>query len=233
MSQFRGFVARISEKESPANARRKWTLYSFKVEKEDGTEYEDWVTFGFDPPPFKEGDFIEFEAQKNDKGYLQYVSGTGKQIKNPPARGGAKSTAQVGGGNAGVVPPTQTSGVSGTVGQPTNDRQTSIVLQHSQEMALRAVAILLEHDGLPMSAAKTPAGTAKRFAEINAMIDKLTRRFYDDTNSDRILTLVAPTVTDTAADGPLPAVATEKPKTQAVKAATVTVGTTETTEGVF
>jgi hypothetical protein len=227
MTQYRGFVSKLVTRNSEPGAKRRWTAYSFRVEKEDGTEYEEWFSYGFEAPPFQEGAFIEFEAQKDDRGYLKYVQGTGKQIKNPPARAAAKRSGVVGNGVE-SLPQSATAPVAKD-SSASNDRQTSIVLQHSQEMALRAVAILLEHDGLPMSTAKTAAGTAKRFAEINAMIDKLTRRFYDDTNSDRILTLVASTVVEAETPDPLPAVATEKPKAAAPKAAPASTST----EGVF
>lgn len=72
-------------------------------------------------------------------------------------------------------------------------------------MGLRAAALLLEHDGIPMTKASNKAGEAKRFEEIVAVIDKLTVKFYRDAETGRLLETVADMgVVDTSADGPIP-----------------------------
>jgi len=209
LSQFKGFIAKIGTKEG-TSARGKWTAYSFKVEKDDGSEYEDWVNFGFERPPFKEGDYIEFQADQNERGFLQYIKGTGKPIKNPPARASAKQSGNAVSGNPATGAGTGTAG--STAANAGADRQTQIVLQHSQEIAIRVVAVLLTNDALPMSEAKTKAGTAKRFNEIMAFVDKLTVKYHNDAATGRILTTVADSPIDTSPDGPIPPAATEKPK---------------------
>lgn len=115
----------------------------------------------------------------------------GDTITAPSQSSGAEKEAGLGrGGNS------RDSGV---------DRQTSIVLQHSQEMALRAISVLLEHDGLPLTKASNKAGEAKRFDEIVAAIDKLTVKYYRDAETGRLLETVADMgVVDTSADGPIP-----------------------------
>jgi len=196
--KYRGFVARIGVKDGKAKKPpyRAYKLFSVKIEKEDGTEYADWVGFGFDPVPFSEGDFVEFEAEKGDNGYINFVKGTGTLVKNPPARASAKKAGS----------PSAGTGTEGDTGSSSGDanRQTQIVLQHSQEMAVRMVELLHGLDALPISAAATKAGEAKRFSEVNAIVDKLTVRFYNDVVTGRLLTTVADTVQDTKADGAIP-----------------------------
>lgn len=205
--QFRGFVANISSRKAGRGM-----AYSFRLETEKGEDWEydgkTWIGFGFEKPPFAEGDFIEGECEVNEKGYLQYIKGSGRQVKNPPARARAKNSDAVSNGSAASTPR------MASEAEPTGvaDRQTQIVLQHSQEMAIAAVGVLLQHDALPMSEAKNKAGTAKRFAEISAMIDKMTRKYYDDVVTGQLLTVVAPELISTEPDGQIPPPATQQPK---------------------
>ena len=216
--RYEGFVSKISSRSA---GRKGGLAYSFLLENPDGTDGP-WIGFGFESPPFKEGDYISVEADKNEKGYINYVKGTGQQIKNPPARASAKPAGHVGQGTREVSrgEAEAVAGHSASAGEQsvsTADRQTQIVLQHSQEMAIAAVNVLLTHDALPMSEAKSKAGTAKRFDEVRAMIDKLTRKFYDDVVTGQLLKIVAPEITSTEPDGPLPEVATEQPRAAAKK----------------
>lgn len=203
---YKGFIATIIGRDVPARGRKAATkAYSFKLELEDGNEVPEWFGYGFKEPPFKEGQYVQFDAENNERGFLTVIEGTGSSPKNPPARKQAKQSTTATGGGAGT-------GGAGRVdtGRASQsdangaDRQTQIVLQHSQEIAIRAVAALLQHSALPMTGAATKAGEAKRFAEITAMIDKLTVRYYNDVVTARLLTIVADTVPSTAPDGPLP-----------------------------
>lgn len=196
MSQYKGFVAKIVALDGKSKKRpyRAYTKYSFKVEKEDGTEYPDWFSFGFEQPPFKEGDYISFETEEKN-GYTSFKAGSGSILKNPPARNTAKKAGAA--ASTGSVPNTEASSTGA-------DRQTQIVLQHSQEMAIRLVEVLLSNDALPVSAAKTAAGTAKRYDEVMSFVDKLTVKLYNDVVTARLLETVADTVTVTKADGAIP-----------------------------
>jgi hypothetical protein len=197
LTQYKGFVAKIGalDGKSKKPPYRAYTKYSFKVEKEDGTEYPEWFSFGFDSPPFKEGDYISFETEEKN-GYTSVKAGSGSVIKNPPARNTAKTkgTAPI----AGTVSSDTGTGSAGA------DRQTQIVLQHSQEMAIRLVETLLSNDALPTSSAKTAAGTVKRYDEVMSFVDKLTVKLYNDVVTARLLETVADTVTVTKADGAIP-----------------------------
>lgn len=203
MAKFQGFVNKLTTK-SGVGKRGPWTLYSFILELEDGSE-SPWVSFGFEKPPFAEGEFISFETDEKDNRH-NYKKGSGSKPANPPQRAKARTS------NGGAVANGNTAGAkTGTGAQGTTassaasaDRQTSIVMQHSQEMAISAVGVLLAHNALPMSGAASKAGEAKRFSEITAMMDKLTVKFYNDAATGRLLDTVADAVIDTAPDAPLP-----------------------------
>lgn len=173
----KGFVDKINEK-TGNNARGPWTAYSIKVQDAETGEVNPlWFQFGFKRPGFSEGDYIEFQAEpKNDKA-AQFVEGTGKKPKNAPAKPAApeKPAGRKGGGGFKKDPKVQ----------------KQINYQNARGGSLALIALLLENDALPMSAAKTKAGQAKRYEEIVAMIDKTTVRFFNDTESLRLLESVA------------------------------------------
>lgn len=217
--KYEGFVSIINELKSKPGANRAWTAYSFKIEDVQGKESDTWFNFGFDKPPFVVGDYIKFEGQENDRGYLEYIKGSGERVKNPPARAGGRPAASPSSG-ADKQPTNRddrttqrnTANSSESVGA---DRQTQIVMQHSQEMAVQLTELLLKHDALPISSAQTKAGEAKRFAEITAAVDKLTVRLYQDVVTARLLETVTDTgIVSTAPDGPLPDAPKEPVKRQ-------------------
>ncbi len=166
---FKGFVKTISVKEGHGR-RGPWKLFSAKLEREDGTEVEDWITFGFDKPTCREGDYVKITASKNDRGYFQ--ADEVKRLKNAPARSSATAGTAAG-------------------ANVSNNTQKSIHYQSSRNAAIQAITLLLANDALPMSSAKTKAGEAKRFEEITALIDKLTVRYFFDAETQRLLTTVA------------------------------------------
>lgn len=173
MSKINGFIAKISVKEGYSK-RGPWKLYSIKLEKEDGTEFEKWLSAGFDAPKVREGDYVTVEYHENDKGYLDIDSI--KSVKNAPARGGSSNTGS--GGKA----------AGSGVGQTT---QQSIHYQSSRNAAIQVLEILQQNNALPLSQAKTKAGDVKRYEEIMALVDKLTVRFYNDVETLRVLKVVA------------------------------------------
>lgn len=199
MAKLEGFVSKLNTRQSKPDAKRPWTLYSFLVELADGTE-SPWVSFGFEQPPFKEGDYIAFETDEKDNRH-NYKKGSGSKPANPPER--AKPKQQQTAGSPAVANPKGVSTVGAALGAPA-DRQTAIVMQHSQEMAITAVGILLANSALSISGNSAKAGEAKRFSEIMAAFDKLTVKFYNDAASGRLLDTVSDTVIDTTPDAPLP-----------------------------
>lgn len=170
MSNLVGYVKKVNTKDGKGK-RGPWTLYSGILELNDGTE-SGWISFGFDKPPFSEGSYISIDVEKTDRG-LQYVAGTGK-VLDPPAKPVASLPAK--------------SSEAATGGKSTYvDRNDSIVYQSSRKDALALVALLLEHDALPISASTAKVGQSKRFDEITAFVDKLTVQYVGDVQTGRVL----------------------------------------------
>jgi hypothetical protein len=171
LATFQGFLTKLTSK-SGSGKRGPWTVYSGRVEKDDGTEYDNWLGFGFDSPPCKEGDYVKIEAEKDAKGYFK-VSKV-EVLKNPPAKSAPVATA-----------------TGQKEGSYVDNRQSSIHYQSSRKDAIEIVKTLISMDALPITAAKTKAGEAKRYEEIMALVDKLTVRYFHDTQSQRLLESVA------------------------------------------
>jgi hypothetical protein len=166
---FKGWVKKLNSKDGQAKSGRPYTLWSAKLEKEDGTEYDNWISFGFTKPEIKEGDYVKITAEQDGK-YLQVKEV--KRLKNAPARVVAK-------------------GAEGTNQNVSTSTQVSIHYQSARKDALQAIDILIKSDALPISAAKTKAGEAKRYVELLALIDKLTVQFFYDAQTHRLLATVA------------------------------------------
>ena len=145
--KFEGEVKVLNSK-TVQGRRGPTSVWSMKVEKPDGAE-SPWFTVKFGAKPdFDKGDYVRFTATENDRGYWN-VDDQGKaieKVERPRAAAAAVS--------------------GGASGEGTADRQQSIVLQHSQEMAVRTVDTLLREKALPVTGAQTKAGEAKRYQEI-------------------------------------------------------------------
>jgi len=168
MATYTGFISKIAIKEG-RGSRGPWKLYSGRVEKEDGVEYDDWISFGFDKPNVKEGDYVKIETQADAKGYQKVQSI--EILKNPPKAPASSQAA-----------PSSTN---------SNVRQDSIIYQSSRKDAIAVLELLVSQDALPLTRAKEKAGQAKRYEEIMALVDKLTVRYFNDVASLRILDTVA------------------------------------------
>lgn len=202
MSQeFKGFIARLTTK-TGTGKRGKWTLYSVKIEKRDGTEYDEWVSLGFEDPGVKEGDYIVVQANQENGRWKADIK-TLQKSKNPPARANKGQSSD----QSEATPSSSTGSGSASTGfnRQTNPEDAKrMTYQSSRAQALELVRLLVEVKGLPYTKADTKAAEAKRFDEINAAVDKLTVRFYNDALSLRLLETVADTVPDKAPDGDLP-----------------------------
>ena len=177
MSEFRGFIQKIAVKTGKGKKPpyKPYTLYSIKLADEKGVEFEQWFGVGFAAPDAKEGDYVELDAEQNVAGYWD-VKGL-RPLKNAPAKN---------------VPTNSSAATSGS----TISTQTSIHYQGARNASIEVIKLLVETKSLPVSAAQTKAGEAKRYEEIMALIDKLTVRFFVDAETHRILE----TVTDEGAD---------------------------------
>jgi hypothetical protein len=182
-----GFVEKINEKNGNS-PRGPWTAYSVKIQDATTGDVNPlWFQFGFEKPGFAEGDYIEFEAEpKNDKA-AQFVAGSGKKPKNPPAKPAAPAKTGGGGGGFKAAKVTKSELFGDIGGYNTEDDIKRITLACSRTAAVDVIIALLEHDALPMSGAKSKAGQSKRYAEVLAMIDKLTVRYFFDNATGRLL----------------------------------------------
>lgn len=182
---FKGFVGRINTKTGQGK-RGPWTLYSTKLQHADGTDSSDWISFGFDRPSVKEGDYVKVTVDTVDG--REKVTEV-KKLKNPPARAEKQGSTSSGGSS-------DTSGVS---------KQSSIHYQNSRTAAIETVKLLIEADALALPKANTKPGEAKRFAIITSAIDKFTVQYYNDLETMRLLETVADAgVTNSDPDSPLP-----------------------------
>lgn len=158
--KFVGYIKKINTK-SGTGRKGPWTLYSAKVEKTDGTEYEEWLSFGFKKPDVEEGKFYEIEAEKSDRGSWEVKSAN---AATPP-----KQTAATSSGGNGI------------------NTQTSIHYQNARNTAIEFVRLAAELEALPFIKTAGKAGEAKRFDELEALVNKMTVQFFFDTETLRLL----------------------------------------------
>jgi hypothetical protein len=198
--EFKGFVGRINTKSGDG-----WTLYSAKIQKADGSEYKEWVSFGFEEQfeafNVKEGDYVKIETQ-NIKGNER--AQTVKKLKNPPEK--PAPVERNSGGNSGFK---GNKGGKKFDGSGIQNRTNPVDVErmsyaNARDAAIKVVALLLSEKALPLSKADTKAGEQKRFAEITAMIDKLTVQFQKDGVSLRVLESVADSRVAAKEPAPLP-----------------------------
>jgi hypothetical protein len=108
------------------------------------------------------GDFVEFEAEKNERGYLDIKKGTIKP-GTAPAAAPVKAVSNNTGSTTGSG---QTSGYS-------DNRQDSIVYQSSRKDALEFVSMLREEGLIDYGKAKG----ADKIAILETYVDKTTEHF--------------------------------------------------------
>lgn len=203
--KLQGFVAILNVKDGKSKKPpyKAYSMYSIRLELEDGTEYPAWISLGFDAPPFQQGDYIAIEVEEVN-GRTQFVKGTGSKPKNPPARKAKTVTTPSG---------TTSASVEGFNRQTNPIDAERMTYANSRDAAVTVVSLLLTHKALPISKADTGAGTAQRFEEITAAIDKLTVQYTRDALTQRLFAVVADAGegrVDTKADGPIPPVETGK-----------------------
>ena len=217
--QYTGKVARVFKKEG-TNKRGKWFAYSFKIEG-----YDTLIRFGFGKQlPFNEGDEIEVSAAITDaeNDVADYVEGSGRVVTraaaaaSPAAPAPAPKAAPAAAAKAATPAPAAAPAAKGGYQaekarrdaywenkekRDIEETEPRIRYQNARSAAIEVIGLLLQHDALPASAAKTKAGQAKRFDEISAAVDKLTVQYFTDTGTLRLLETVA----DGRIEGPAPA----------------------------
>jgi hypothetical protein len=167
-----------------------YTLHSFKVQDpETGKVDPIYYNCSFDNPEtevpgFKEGAYVRFTATVSE------YSKTGKDVDvktiqvstKPPSRPDNPEPYKAKGGKGGK------GGGGGYQKDP--KVQKAINYQAARNSAIALIEVLLENEGLPVIGTSGKAAKAKRYEEILAFVDKLTVRFYNDTDTLRRLELV-------------------------------------------
>ena len=152
-----GFVAKVFVKSGTNSKGRPWTAWSAKIQDpKSGDEFPKFYQFGFDDPGIAEGDYIQFKATDKDDKAAQVTKGSVRKSKNPPSR--PEPTRKADGGRKGA------GGYQGM----SPERQAAITHQHSQEMAIQTIGLLLEHNALPVKGGSTKAERDKRVEGILA-----------------------------------------------------------------
>lgn len=191
---FIGFIKKLNSKPGTTKAGKPWIAYSVKLETKDGDEIGQWFRLGFNKPDASEGDYVKLICSEvNDK------FATVESIKvsaNPPERKRQAATSST--------------GSTGGSGYNSDEQRADRAYHAARGTAVDLISVLLEHKALPVSAAQTKAGSAKRYEEIVAAVDKLTVKYFRDEFPEfdgnfRLLGLVddaGSIVTDPPADVP-------------------------------
>lgn len=171
MAKFEGFIHKVHEKNGTQGNGKKWFKYSFLLT--DGEIESPWLGLGFNQKfPLKEGDYITVEAEEKN-GFWDVVKGTARVVKDPPQRKAAKTAAG-----------TEVSATSTVT-------SVAIHFQSARKDAIEVIDLLLRNDALPVTQTKSKAGEATRYQQVLDAIDKLTVKYFHDTETLRILDSVA------------------------------------------
>lgn len=195
-----GYVEAITTRDGVNKNGKPYTMYNVKlVEKTGDTTY---VGFGFNPPSFKEGQWIKAVVEQNGQ-YLNYKGGNLSVADGPaPAGSGQPSTGRATGGSSG--------GSRNEYWENKEKRdievtQPRIQYQAARKDAVQLVSAMLSHESLPISVAQGKTGESKRYEQILDYVEKLTVQFYQDTESLRVLDKHADAGTvETETAAPLP-----------------------------
>lgn len=168
---FTGMVKKINVRQGTGR-RGPWSAYSARIEKEDGTEYKDWVSFGFQKPEVEEGKWYSIDTEKDTGGFYKALTG-GITAISSPVRSAAPAASNTG-------HPGQARGSSSST-------QSSIHYQSARKDALEFAKLAQSLDALPLIKTAGKAGEAKRYAELLDIVDKLTVQFFYDAETHRLL----------------------------------------------
>ena len=165
---FTGFVSKKNSKSGTSKKNgRAWTAWSIRLEDKEGEEIQKWFRFGFEEPQLKEGDYVRFTCKEVKEQFAEVDLDTLRISKNPPARAEKKQSS---GGNKS----------SGGGGYNSPEQRADRAYHAARGSAIEVVDVLLSHDALPVSKAKTKAGEAKRYEEVMAFVDKITVKYFRD-----------------------------------------------------
>jgi hypothetical protein len=156
------------------------TAYSVKVAKPDGEEYDEWIGFGFKKPDVEEGDSVKISAKK-ENGFWKAVDVEVTETADQEEEAGDEQDS----GESGSTVPAEKSAPAAS--SKKISKQQYIHYQNSRTAALELVALLLQNKAAPLAATEGKAGTAKRFEEVVALVDKLTVKYFHDLETFRLV----------------------------------------------
>lgn len=189
--QLQGFIRNTVMRQTPPSRKtgKTYTVYDGELHADDGSKVA--ISFGFDKPDVREGDYVKFDAFE-ERGFLQ-VDKTTIQRLDPPKvlpkaateSAPAPAAAATGNSSSGNFAPQE-------FNRKTNPEDAKrITFAAASDRAVKVVALLLQHDALPHSKAKGKGGEAQRYQELMAAIDKVAVKLYHDAITLRTLDVVA------------------------------------------
>ena len=153
MSKFQGEVAKVYEK-TIKTRRGPSSVYSVKLD----TEEDVWFAAGFNKPDCEEGDYVQFEAEKNERGYW-HIPGSIMTIERPKS-----DVAKAGGGSGG----------SGFAAEKELRYNYRFSVASAQDFALAALQAGL----LPKSGGKTAKAKEATLDDLQQFIDERTAMIF-------------------------------------------------------
>jgi hypothetical protein len=169
------------------------TAYSAKIVGTDGVEYPEWVGFGFTKPTCEQGDSVVITA-KQEKGFWKAIDVEVTDQQEPSQTSSAVPTTTQDGakglvsGASGSTAPAKSSDPQASPTTPLRpNQQQNIHYQNSRTAAISLVDLLLRNQAVPLSGTTGKAGVAKRFEEIQALVNKLTVVLYHDLETHRLV----------------------------------------------
>lgn len=201
MSEVVAYVTGIEEKSGVSKQGKPYTVYNVYGRTKDGEELR--IGWGFNAPTFKEGIWLKATVSQDGK-YLNYKGGSFQVADGAePAvsESAQRSATGAGRSNAGAG---RNEYWENKEKRDVEVTQPRIQYQSARKDAIQVVASLVALDALPISKASSKAGEAKRYEQVMEIIDKITVRFYEDTESLRRLETVADEYTEPSAHGDIP-----------------------------
>jgi len=183
-----------------------YRTYNAKIQDaETGDVDEQWYQLGYELPKYKgkeleKGDYIQVDWEQN-RDARKVVKGSLKISGKPPAKPDSPESEKParnsgGGGNGGGSKrgwgSTRQSEIFGEVGgQYSDDDLIRILRGQALELATKRISVLLTDFGngpsLKISAAAGAAGSALRYDQVNAAVDKLATKIFNDLLTGRFL----------------------------------------------
>lgn len=180
MADHTGVVEKVYKKHGTNKNGKPYTLYSAKVQG-----LEQWASFGFKDPEIDEGDVVKLRGEIDDRNFRvsQHrieTKGEGKPAAQARQGGGGKP-------NFAANAASRDAYFKDKEKHDREEREPRIQYQAARKDALEFLQVLAAQDALPITAASGKGNKAKRFEELEEIVDKLTVRFYKDTLTLRVL----------------------------------------------